>query len=83
MRLKESSKDYLNTVDAGLIFSLDYSLKPQAEMRSIKINAKLYYGLTDTVKDNPGESVKNWMLFVGLDVPVGGKKAVEEADEPE
>jgi hypothetical protein len=52
-------------------------------MRSIKINAKLYYGLTDTVKDNPGESVKNWMLFLGLDVPVGGKKAVEEVDDPE
>jgi hypothetical protein len=83
LRLNESSKDALNTVDAGLIFSLDYSLKPQAEMRSIKINGKLYYGLTDTVKDNPGESVKNWMLFLGLDVPVGGKKAVEEADDPE
>jgi len=83
VRLSESSKGYLNTVDAGLIFSLDYSLKPQAEMRSMKINAKLYYGLTDTVKDNPGESVKNWMLFVGLDIPVGGKKAVEEADDPE
>jgi len=83
VRLSESSKGYLNTVDAGLIFSLDYSLKPQAEMRSMKINAKLYYGLTDTVKDNPGESVKNWMLFLGLDVPVGGKKAVEEADDPE
>jgi hypothetical protein len=83
VRLNESSKDYLNTVDAGLILSLDFALKPQAEMRSIKINGKLYYGLTDTVKDNPGESVKNWMLFLGLDVPVGGKKAVEEADEPE
>ena len=81
LRLNDGVKDALNTVDAGLIFSLDYSLKPEAEMRSIKINGKLYYGLTDTLKDNPGESVKNWMVFVGLDIPVGGKKAVEEADD--
>ena len=83
IRLNDGAKDQLNTVDAGLIFSLDFSLKPEAEMRSIRINGKLYYGLTDTVKDNPGESVKNWMLFLGLDIPVGGKKAVDEADDPE
>jgi hypothetical protein len=83
VRLNQSVKDYLNTVDAGLIFSLDYSLKPQLQMRSIKINAKYYLGLTDTVKDNPGDAVKNWMLFVGLDIPVGGKKAAEEVSDPD
>jgi hypothetical protein len=81
VRLNDSAKDALNTVDAGLIFNLDYSLKPEAAMRSIKINGKLYYGLTDTVTDNPGDAVKNWMLFVGLDIPVGGKNAVEDADD--
>ena len=83
VRLNDSAKDALNTVDAGLVFSLDYSLKPEAEMRSVKINGKLYYGLTDTVTDNPGDAVKNWMLFVGLDVPVGGGKAADEADDSE
>ena len=71
----------MNTVDAGLIFSLDYAFKPEAEMRSMKVNAKLYYGLTNTVKDNPGDSVRNWMLFLGLDIPMGEKKAAEEADD--
>jgi hypothetical protein len=33
------------------------------------------------VTDNPGDAVNNWMLFVGLDIPVGGKKAAEEADD--
>jgi hypothetical protein len=80
LRLKESVTSELNTVDAGLVATLEYSLKPEKQMRSIKIAAKLYWGLTNTVKDNPGSAVQNRVLFVGLGIPVGGKKAAQDAD---
>ena len=79
--LKESVTSALNTVDAGLVASLDFSLKPERQMRSIKISAKLYWGLTNTVKDNPGSAVQNRVLFVGLAIPVGGKKDAQDADD--
>ena len=71
----------LNTIDAGLVASLDFSLKPERQMRSVKIAAKLYWGLTNTVKDNPGSAVRNRVLFVGLGIPVGGKRATQDADD--
>lgn len=83
LRLNQSITSALNTVDAGLVASLDFSLKPEKQMRSIKIAAKLYWGLTNTVKDNPGSAVQNRVLFVGLGIPVGGNKAALEAGDSE
>jgi hypothetical protein len=79
--LKASVKDTLQTVDAGLVGSIDFPLKPSLAMRSIKINLKGYYGRTDTVKDNPADAVRNWIVFLGIDIPVGGKKASEGVDD--
>jgi hypothetical protein len=78
LNLKASSTDSLNTFDAGLVASLSYALKPQMKMRSMRVDAKFYYGLTDTVKDNPGDAIRNWALFVGIDLPVGGSDAAKE-----
>jgi len=47
-------------------------------VRSLRLNAKFYYGLTNTVKGNTGDAIRNWILFIGLDIPVGGKDAVED-----
>jgi hypothetical protein len=44
----------------------------------MRVDAKFYYGLTDTVKNNEGDAIRNWMLFVGLDIPVGGSDAAKE-----
>jgi hypothetical protein len=78
LNLNASSTDSLNTFDAGLVASLSYSFKPQLQMRSMRLDAKFYYGLTNTVKSNTGDAIRNWQLFVGLDIPVGGSKAASE-----
>ncbi len=78
LRLKESVTSTLNTVDAGLVFSLDFALAPQKQMRSMRINVKYYLGLLDTVKNNSGDAVRNSILFVGLDIPVGGGDAAAD-----
>jgi hypothetical protein len=78
LRLKQSVKDTLNNWDAGLVASLDFAFKPQAQMRSLRVNAKFYYGLLDTLKENLGDPIRNWILFVGLDIPVGGSDAADD-----
>jgi hypothetical protein len=78
VQLEQSITDSMNRWDGGLVFSLDYALNPPLQMRSMRINAKYHLGLTDTVKDNPGDAVRNSILFIGLDVPVGGSSAAEE-----
>jgi hypothetical protein len=81
LQLEQDVTDALNRWDGGLVFSLEYALKPSLQMRSMRINAKYYLGLADTVKDNPGDAVKNSILFVGLDIPVGGSGAAESATD--
>jgi hypothetical protein len=80
LQLEQSVTDALNRWDGGLVFSLDYALKPSLQMRSMRINAKYYLGLTDTVRDNAGDAVRNSTLFIGLDIPVGGGGSAEGVD---
>jgi hypothetical protein len=81
LNLKASNTDSLNTFDAGLVASLSFAFKPQLQMRSLRLDAKFYYGLTNTVKNHTGDAVRNWMLFVGVDIPVGGSGAAEAVSE--
>ena len=77
LTLETGSKDFLNSFDAGLVGGISFALDPGRQMRSLRIDAKFYYGLTDVVKDNAGAAARNWMFFIGLDIPVGGKDAVQ------
>ena len=79
--LEANIKDQVNTMDAGLVFSIDYAFRPELEMRSLRLNAKLYLGMMDIVDGNTGDALRNTILFVGLDIPVGGSKAAEGVDE--
>ena len=54
-------KDGLNSIDFGLGFGLAYDL-PQG----LFINARYNLGLTDIVKDNNGDAVKNSVIQVGV-----------------
>ena len=47
-------------------------------MRSMRINVKYYHGLLDTIKNNTGTAVPNSILFVGLDISVGGGSAAAD-----
>ncbi len=80
LRLKQSVTDTLNTWDAGLVASLEFAFRPQDKMRSMRLNAKFYYGLMDTLRENPGDPIRNWILFVGVDIPVGGSNDVPNND---
>ena len=79
LRLNESVTNNLNTVDAGVVFGLEYALSPSKQMRSMRISVKYYLGLLDTIKNNSGNAVRNSILFVGLDIPVGGSDAAADA----
>lgn len=79
VQLERSVKDRLNGFDAGLVFSLDYAFRPSDRMRSLRLNAKYYHGLMDTIENNTGAPVRNSILFLGLDIPVGGSAAGEAA----
>ena len=78
LRLHDGVKSELNAMDAGIVFSLEFALAPAKKMRSMRVNAKLYLGLMDTIKNNTGSAVRNSILFVGLDIPVGGSDAAAD-----
>ena len=44
----------------------------------MRINVRYYLGLLDTIKNNSGNAVRNSILFVGLDIPVGGSDAAAD-----
>lgn len=54
-------KDGLNSIDFGLGFGLAYDLS-----QGLFINARYNLGLTDIVKDNNGDAVKNSVIQVGV-----------------
>jgi len=41
--------------------------------RGVHIGLRYYLGLTDIIKDNPGEPVKNSVFQINLGIPLGGK----------
>jgi hypothetical protein len=61
----------LNRWDVGLAANLEWYLKPDRGMRSLRIHVTPYLGMLDTVKDNDGDPVKGWGLSVGVGIPVG------------
>lgn len=70
--LSRSVTQELRRVDAGLVASVDYAFFRSRKMRSLRLRLKGYLGLVDTIKDNPGDAVRNWNVMVGLDIPIGG-----------
>jgi len=72
VQLETDAEDDLSPVDIGIAASLDYAFSPEHQMRSMRVRAKGYFGLVDTVKDNPGDPIRNWNFQFGLDIPIGG-----------
>ena len=65
---KEDIKSTLNAFDFALAFNLEYRLPLK---RAIHIGLRYYLGLTDIVKDNAGDPVKNSVIQINLGIPVG------------
>jgi Outer membrane protein beta-barrel domain len=65
----------LTGYDIGLVGSVELAFDQKDPLRSMKVRLKGVAGLVDTLKDNPGDPVRNWTLFFGLDIPIGSDKA--------
>ena len=64
--------EYHNRWDAGITAMIDYFFMPEKKMKSLRLSLKYYYGLTDILKDNPGDAVNNSIFLLSLGIPVGG-----------
>lgn len=70
IRIRQSNKDMINRIEAGLMGGFGYKLKQKLGM---SLGVKYYYGLTNVYKKESG--TKNSSFFVKLTVPIGaGKK---------
>jgi len=59
-----------NRWDVGLAAKLEFYLKPERGMRSMRVHLAPFFGMTDTLKDT-GASAKNFGMSIGIGVPVG------------
>ncbi len=64
----EDIEEGLNSTDAGVVFNLSYKLQPSY---GTGINLRYYLGLTDTIKDNPGDAVYNRVLSIFVSLAIG------------
>ena len=64
--IKESNKDRINRIDAGLMIGMGYT---PFKGTGWTFGASYYYGLVDVYKDMPG--TKNSALFLELNIPIG------------
>lgn len=70
--IETSSGNFAQRWDAGLLGTLDFPFSPHLGMRSVRLRAKGYYGLVDTVKGEGGPAMRNWYFLLGVDIPIGG-----------
>ncbi len=68
--VEEDLEDELNSFDAGVAFQVEYKL--QEGPFAASVSARYFLGLTDTIKENPGEAVYNRVLTVFGSIPIGG-----------
>ena len=74
--VREDIQDELNSFDAGLAFQVEYKMKDGPFAASV--SARYFLGLTDTIKDNPGDAVYNRVFTVFGSIPIGGDDEEEE-----
>ena len=67
--VEDDIEDNLNSTDAGVTFHIEYKLKEGPF--STSLNARYYHGLTDIIKDNPGDEVYNRIFSLSISVPMG------------
>jgi hypothetical protein len=65
----------MRRADLGATVGVEYALTSGDHLRALRIRARTVLGMIDTMKDNPGSALRNWALFIGLDVPIGRPKA--------
>jgi hypothetical protein len=69
--LESDIVETLNRWDVGLAANIEWYLKPDRGMKSLRLHITPFLGLLDTLKDNTGNAVNNWGVSVGVGIPVG------------
>jgi hypothetical protein len=62
-------KSDLNSIDVAAVFDVYYSLSDARKGKGLNIHARYELGLTDIVKDNPGDAVMNSAFQIALEFP--------------
>jgi hypothetical protein len=62
-------KSDLNSIDMAAVFDVYYSLSDARKGKGLNIHARYELGLTDIVKDNPGDAVMNSAFQIALEFP--------------
>jgi hypothetical protein len=81
LSMERNIRDKINLWDAGVTGIIDYYFKPEAKMKSMRISLTYYYGLTDILKDNAGDTWNNSILMLSLVIPMGGGDDVDEVEK--
>lgn len=71
---KDNVKSQFQSFDFGLVFNLEFKLQRK---KGINVNLRYYLGLTDTIKNNPGDAVKNSVIQIAVGIPMGKKEKDE------
>jgi hypothetical protein len=71
LTFKEDIKSDINDLDLALAFNLEYRF---LKKKGVHVGLRYYLGLTDIVKDNPGDPVKHSVIQINLGIPLGGHK---------
>jgi hypothetical protein len=68
LKFDNDIKDGLSSMDFGVAFGISQKLQKR---KGITLNLRYYYGLTDLLKDNVGEAVKNTGLLLSAHIMIG------------
>lgn len=66
---REDIKDALRSWDFGVVFEVGYTLLEARAGRGLTFHLRYALGLTDLVKDNPGDAVRTSVLQLSLSLP--------------
>ncbi len=75
------NRDLYNRIDAGVMAGLGFHV---LKGTGYNIGMRYYYGLTELMKDNPGDPQRNSSFYLYASIPVGaGEKAKAKAEAKE
>ena len=70
---EENLEDKANSLDMGFVVDLMYVVKEPVNGKGMNVHLRFAQGLTDIVKDNPGDAVRNSVFQIALEFPFVGK----------
>lgn len=77
LTLEENKKGVYNPLDFGLTGLVEFYLRPEDKMRSMRISAKYFYGLTNMLNNSADFRLNNSYFTLTFNMPVIGKKNIE------